>query len=94
MVAMDRRPTPPTPVLTKHAKLRCLQMGVSTKRAKHVVRYPDIVYVAPPKYPGCWLAVADSDPDIAVAFTRDEGCDRPVILTVLSRGVDFFVRPD
>jgi hypothetical protein len=84
----------PTPRLSAHAKLRCLQMNVTTKRVKRVVRTADILYPGHPSADGspAWLAMSECDREIAVVFVRD-AAGVPVVLTVLYRGREF-VRPE
>lgn len=76
-----------TPRLTEHARQRCAEMGVGTKRAKRVVRSPDVCY--PGTHQGELVCYRDDD-SIACAFVETDG--RRVILTVLWKGVEF-VRP-
>lgn len=69
-----------TPVLTDHARSRCREMGVSTKRAKRVVADPSITYRGSLRYrPGRRVAVRCDD-SIAVVF---EPGDPARIITVL-----------
>jgi hypothetical protein len=82
-----------TPALTEHARLRCTQMKVTTRRAKRVVQRPSSVYPGPPQYGENFIAVADFDPDIQVAYTVDDD-GRKVIKTVLWSTTEFYVRPD
>lgn len=73
-----------TPRLTHHARERCAEMGVTTKRAKRIVQDPDVS--RPAKATGGddgFIAVADHEPDIAVVYKLDG--DVPVILTVVWR---------
>lgn len=37
---------PWTPKLTEHARQRCAEMGLTTRRVKRVVRDPDLVYTS------------------------------------------------
>jgi hypothetical protein len=83
----------PTPKISAHARLRCQQMGVSTKRAKRVVREADIVYVGNPKQsPHAKVAMSNTDREIAVVFAEDPD-GQQWVLTVLYRGVEF-TRPE
>lgn len=34
----------PTPKLTDHARQRCIEMGLTTRRVKRVVQEPDLAY--------------------------------------------------
>ena len=81
-----------TPVLTDHARLRCQQMGVRTRRAKRVVARPDLVIPGPPQYGDNFVASAASDPDIQVAYIVDRG--RKVIKTVLWSDPEHYTRPE
>lgn len=36
----------PTPQLTEHARERCAEMGIVTKRVKRVARMPDLAYAS------------------------------------------------
>lgn len=72
-----------TPVLTDHARSRCREMGVSTKRAKRVVADPSITYRGSLRYrPGRRVAVSAAD-TIAVVFEPGRHGHPPVIVTVL-----------
>lgn len=78
-----------TPKLTNHARQRCSEMGVATKRAKRIARDPDITR---PSGAGI-LAKADHDPEIAVVYADDPDGSR-VILTVLPNTQEKFLRPE
>ena len=80
---------PPTARMSEHARRRCVEMQVTTKRVKHLLRNPDITRTT---YDGRLLAVADSDPEIAVVFARapDGTC---TVVTVLYRQYDTYIRP-
>jgi hypothetical protein len=83
-----------TPRVSPHARQRCQEMGISTKRAKRVVMRPDIVRPAnrPGRPKGAYkMAVSDADPEIAVVFIETR-CDRPVIVTVLWRTYETYDR--
>jgi hypothetical protein len=81
-----------TPRMSQHARLRCTQMGVTTKRAKHVVRHADVVYPGSPDVPHSFIALCEADRQIAVVYAREPD-GALTVLTVLYRGVEF-VRPD
>lgn len=68
-----------TPRLTFHARERCREMGIRTKRVKDIVRMPDLVRTA---QDGNLIAVTDNEPDIAVVYSPEEP---PVIISVLWR---------
>lgn len=76
-----------TPRLTDHARQRCQEMQVATKRVKRLVRCADLRYAAKDD---CWIAVCDADPEIAVVFKYDG--ELPIVITVLYRGIEY-VRP-
>lgn len=69
-------------VLTRHARERCAEMGISTKVAKEIVRHPDHTY---PGRPGTETLVVRSDhqPDYFIvvpdSFPQDE---EVVVITV------------
>lgn len=77
----------PTPFLTRHARERCAEMGISTKVAKRIVQHPDIIR------PGnngtaCLVAVSDRYPEYAVVY--DPEAFR--IVTVVFRTAEVYVR--
>jgi hypothetical protein len=80
---------PTTARLTNHARQRCDEMRVQTKRVKRLVREPDITRTS---YDGRWLAVSDRDPEIAVVYAKhpDGTC---TVITVLYRQYDTYIRP-
>ena len=80
---------PLTAKLSEHARRRCLEMHVTTKRVKKLVRQPDITRTS---YNGRWLAVSDADPEIAVVYAKapDGTC---TVITVLYRQLDYYRRP-
>jgi hypothetical protein len=83
----------PTPRMTKHARERCVEMGISTKVAKAIVRNVDMTYSGSPKHDNdAMLAYCDQHPDHVVVFAMDE--DVPVILTVLPRTNEYYQRPE
>ena len=76
----------PTPRLTEHARQRCLEMGVLTKRVKDILRRPTMTYVSRDGH----IAWSAADPSIAVIYT-DDGPVR-VAITVVPRTYDDYVR--
>lgn len=78
-----------TPKLTTHARERCVEMGISTKIAKWIVRHADL---RRPGNPGTDTVVATSRryPDYAVVYAEEEGA--PVVITVLFNTVQFYAR--
>lgn len=78
-----------TPKMTAHALLRCVEMGISTKRAKRVVRERTSTYAGAPKHSNDALVVhSATDPDIAVVWNPATNH----ILTVLPRTHETYVR--
>ena len=82
-----------TPRLSDHARLRCIQMEVSTKRVKHIVQQPSMVVPGPPSNPNSFVATADYDPELRVPYGFEED-GRPLIITVLWNTQEDYVRPD
>lgn len=80
---------PNTARLSQHARHRCAEMHVNTKRVKRLLRSPDITRTS---YNDRYLAVADSDPEIAVVYAKhaDGTC---TVITVLYRQYDTYIRP-
>lgn len=77
-----------TPRLTEHARQRCREMDVRTKRVKRVLRAPEIVYPSD-RVDDALVAVGDG---LAIPYLTDAG-GTPVALTVLWHGIEF-VRPE
>ena len=82
-----------TPALTDHARLRCIQMEVNTKRVKAIVLRPSLVVPGPPQYGENFVASSADDPEIQVAYTVDK-TGRPVVKTVLWSDPAYYTRPD
>lgn len=78
-----------TPRLTNHARQRCAEMDVCTKRAKRIAQDPDVTR---PSGKGI-LAKADFDPEIAVVYVEQDDGQR-VILTVLLNTTEVYTRPE
>lgn len=76
-----------TPRLTEHARQRCREMDVRTKRVKAVVREPAMTY--PGNHRGETIAVGDG---LAIAYVEDDD-GQPHVLTVMYHGIEF-VRPE
>jgi hypothetical protein len=77
-----------TPRMTPHAALRCIEMGISTKVAKRIVRNADV------RRPGgrhsdAMIATSDDDPDYAVVYYPT---DPPIVITVVFRTPEVYVR--
>lgn len=80
-----------TPRLTQHARERCQQMNVSTKRVKRILQNPDLVYPGPLEHGDNYLAGAEFDREILVAFVVEDGVT--TVKTVLFRTNEYYVRP-
>lgn len=84
---------PMTPRLTKHARERCAEMGVKTKRVKRMVRDPDIDRPSRDweanREVSCRIAVRDDDPDIAAVYQPGEP---PIVVTVVWRTDEVYTR--
>lgn len=80
-----------TPVLTEHARQRCAEMGISTKVAKRIVQYADVVRHSDVGSGQCSVAVSDRHPEYVVVFDAHE--DPAVIVTVLYRDPNVTSRP-
>jgi hypothetical protein len=78
---------PATARLTEHARLRAAEMHVETKRVKRLLRRPDVTR---PSKLGRYVAVSDSDPELAVVFVKENGT--LVVITVLYRQLDWYDR--
>lgn len=70
--------------LTPHARERCAEMGVVTKRAKRIAADPDTTYGNPDER-GV-VATREDDPEIAVVVRRGR------IITVLWRTQEVYCR--
>lgn len=83
-----------TPVLTRHARERCAEMGVSTRVAKAIVVAPDMTRPAPSqRHPEARMAISDAAPEYAVVYkpgAAHNGAD--LVLTVLFRTYEQYVR--
>lgn len=78
-----------TPRLTTHARERCAELGISTKRAKRIVQHRSGTYPSAVGHDNNGVVVfSASDSEIAVVW--DEA--RNEILTVLPRVQETYVR--
>lgn len=78
-----------TPVLTRHAQQRCVEMEISTKVAKRIVQRGEVAYPGTPSSQGPTMVVLWSeDRDYAVVTN----VERTLVLTVLFRTMEFFER--
>jgi hypothetical protein len=82
-------PTHPTTArMSFHARQRCAEMRIETKRVKRLLRCADIIRVS---YNDRFIAVGDSDPKIAVVYARDPD-GTIVVVTVLFRDYEHYDR--
>jgi hypothetical protein len=78
-----------TPKLSEHARRRCVEMDVVTKRVKRLVANPDIIYRGSDYGLNTFIAMSAADPEIAAVFA--EATPR-VIVTVLWRTPEEYTR--
>lgn len=71
-----------TPKITRHAAMRCEQMGLTTKAAKHIVRHAETRYPGPTTVEGntSMIAIWSGQPGYYVAYL--DFVDPPRVLTV------------
>jgi hypothetical protein len=79
---------PPTPQLCDHARQRCAEMGISTRRVKRVIREPDLSYCT---YEGRMMMCRFDEPDFRVVVNTDG--DVPVAVTVVWWTDEVYERP-
>jgi len=80
-----------TPRLTAHARDRCAELGISTKRAKRVVQQRTGTYPGGTKHDNNGVVVTSAtESEIAVVWDPDDNC----ILTVLPRVQEDYVRTE
>lgn len=79
-----------TSVISRHARARCEEMGISTKVAKRIVQRPNL---RRPGNPGTGATVATSyeHPGYAVVFVHPPE-QPPLVVTVLFNTRDFRAR--
>jgi hypothetical protein len=78
-----------TPRLTGHARTRCQELGISTKRAKRIVKNRSSTYPSPWGHDNNGLMVhSASDSEYGVVWDPDTNC----ILTVVPRIVEKYTR--
>lgn len=90
---MPLPPIRPTPILSDHARERCAEMQISTKVAKAIYRHADVIRPGRPAIRDDiprQIAHSDLYPDYTVVFV--ETSEGPVIITVLFKTQDFYVR--
>lgn len=89
---MVPRSYPPTPVMSRHARERCAEMGISTKVAKRIAARPSLTYGGNPGTPSR-VHVSDEHPEYAVVVGPPPSPGaRPVVVTVLFREHQDYVR--
>lgn len=76
-----------TPRLTRHARERCEEMGISTRVAKRIVQHADIRY---PAQRNGTAATSKRHPEYTVIYVVEDGV--PIILTVVFRTTEQYVR--
>lgn len=80
---------PRTPRLTRHARQRCAELGIGTKRVKRIVRHPSSTYPSQRGHDNNGVVLISAlDPDYAVVVDLTAN----VVLTVLPRVLDEYVR--
>ncbi len=78
-----------TPRLTRHARERCAELGISTKRAKRVVQHRTGSYPSAPGHDNNGIVVTSAtETEIAVVWDPDTN----QILTVVPRIQETYVR--
>lgn len=83
----------PTPTMSHHARLRCAEMGISTKVAKRIVANPSTTYCGKPgSDEGTRVLMSAEYPDYAVVLGHRPGTEVPVVITVLFREQADYVR--
>ena len=82
---------PATPRLSHHARERCAEMQVSTKRAKRIVRSADL---RRPARDGAVIATSQDDPAIAVVYVSEGEGERPLITSVVWRTTEKYQREE
>lgn len=81
-----------TPVLTKHARERCAEMGISTKIAKRIVQNARVTYRGTNVRGGdSRIALCCDYPGYAVVFTEQVD-GPPLIITVVFNTPGQYVR--
>lgn len=88
-----RAPVRLTPVMTRHARDRCAEMGISTKVAKLIHRTRDATYPGTVTKTGeqSYIAMSDLVPDYVIAYLpKVHGPD--VIMTVLFKSTEYYER--
>lgn len=82
-----------TPIMTKHARERCEEMGVPVRVAKSIVANASLTYPGTPTSSGNPTLIArwDGEPEYAVVYI-DEGDGVAKVLTVLFNCLTPYVR--
>lgn len=66
-----------TPRLSDHARQRCAERGIGTKRVKRVMRAPDVNRTT---WGDRWIATSATDPNLIVVYVYRDGV--PTVITV------------
>ena len=77
-----------TPKLSQHARDRCREMGISTRRAKRVVQHQTTTYPSTGHDNGGLIVQSAGDPEIAVVWDPATN----TILTVVPRVQEDYIR--
>lgn len=80
-----------TAVLTDHARMRCVEMSVATKRVKRVVRNPDVDYCSTQMDHSRRVCFRHDD-TIAVVYQPGFDGEPPLVITVLWHMQEEYVR--
>lgn len=81
----------PTPVMSKHARERCAEMGISTKVAKRIWRRPTLMTYPGNPGSGATVAVSREWPEyMVVGVERDDEPD--LIVSIMFRSPKVYVR--
>jgi len=86
---MDCTDRPITPRLTEHARQRCAEMHVETKRVKRLLQRPTLTYST---HSDRLMATSEADPEIAVVYANSPD-GTVTVITVLLRSYDEYKRP-
>jgi hypothetical protein len=81
-------PWPVTPILTDHARERCAEMGIRAKDAKHIWQKKTLTRGLVNQHRV--IVSSTSNPDYVLVV--DETEERPVIITVLFKSDEEYIR--
>lgn len=83
---------PETPVLSRHARQRCAEMGISTKVAKAIHRTRDLTYPgSPTTAEPALVAFSEDHPGYAIVYIP-RAASPDVIVTVVFREEGDYIR--